>query len=76
MRIATYNILNTKDRYQERELLLKQCLYSMQADIIGLQEVVFGPDQLDELTQANGPRHNVEDCCITIREFTAVTARI
>ena len=50
MRIATYNILNTKDRYQERELLLKQCLYSMQADIIGLQEVVFGPDQLDELT--------------------------
>ena len=54
LRIGTYNILNTKgilfsiiisllDRYDERELLLKENLYAMNADIIGLQEVVFGP---------------------------------
>jgi endonuclease/exonuclease/phosphatase family metal-dependent hydrolase len=42
LRVATYNILNTKDRYDEREGLLKQVIYEMDADIIGLQEVVFG----------------------------------
>jgi len=37
MRIATYNILNTSDRYYEgREKLLKQNLYELNADIIGL----------------------------------------
>ena len=42
LRFATYNILNTKDRYDEREALLKQNLYGLNADIIGLQEVVYG----------------------------------
>ena len=42
IRVATYNILNTKDRYPEREQLLKQTLYDMNADVIGLQEVAFG----------------------------------
>jgi mRNA deadenylase 3'-5' endonuclease subunit Ccr4 len=44
VRIGTYNILNTKDRYLEREHLLKQNLYEMNADIIGLQEVVYGSE--------------------------------
>ncbi len=59
LRVATYNILNTKDRYTEREALMKQNLYNFNADIVGLQEVVFGPDQLDELTQAEGNRHRI-----------------
>jgi hypothetical protein len=41
IRIATYNIRNTMDRYEERELLLKQNLYDLKADVIGLQEVAF-----------------------------------
>ena len=49
IRVGTYNLLNTKDRYTEREFLLKQTLYGMNADLIGLQEVVFGENQLDEL---------------------------
>jgi mRNA deadenylase 3'-5' endonuclease subunit Ccr4 len=44
VRFATYNILNTKDRYIEREQLLKQNLYELEADVIGLQEVVFGEE--------------------------------
>jgi mRNA deadenylase 3'-5' endonuclease subunit Ccr4 len=42
IRVATYNILNTKDRYEEREPLMKQNLFNFNADIVGLQEVVFG----------------------------------
>jgi mRNA deadenylase 3'-5' endonuclease subunit Ccr4 len=43
LRVATYNILNTSDRYDEgREKLLKKNLYELNADIIGLQEVAFG----------------------------------
>jgi len=61
LRIATYNILNTKgkchqssnhlsiDRYDEREGLLKSNLYELNADILGLQEVVYGSKQLNEL---------------------------
>jgi mRNA deadenylase 3'-5' endonuclease subunit Ccr4 len=50
LRVATYNILNTSDRYDEgRERLLKQNLYQLNADIIGMQEVAFGSKQLDEL---------------------------
>ena len=48
IRIATYNILNTKgnkafwlfnsylDRYDERESILKRNIYELNADIIGL----------------------------------------
>eukprot|EP00347_Sterkiella_histriomuscorum_P010723 403375169 len=53
LRVGTYNILNTKDRYTERERLLKKNLYELNADIIGLQEVVFGEKQLDELIHPN-----------------------
>jgi mRNA deadenylase 3'-5' endonuclease subunit Ccr4 len=42
LRVATYNILNTSDRYDEREKLLKNNLYELNADVLGLQEVAFG----------------------------------
>ena len=61
LRVASYNILNTKDRYTEREFLLKQILYGLNADIVGLQEVVFGPDQLEELVNKKGERHEVTE---------------
>jgi exonuclease III len=60
VRFATYNILNTKDRYKEREQLLKQNIYELEADVIGLQEVVFGEEQLEELVQPKGRRTEVD----------------
>jgi exonuclease III len=54
LRVATYNILNISDRYEEREGLLKKNLYELNADVIGLQEVAFGPAQLDELVIPRG----------------------
>jgi hypothetical protein len=56
VKFATYNLLNTKDRYLEREALLKQNLYDLRADLVGIQEVVYGPDMLDELKHAKGQR--------------------
>ena len=35
-RIATFNTLNTKDRYVEREGYLKEQIYRLDADLIGL----------------------------------------
>lgn len=35
-RVATYNILNTSDRYEERERLLKKNIYELNADVIGM----------------------------------------
>ena len=64
LRVGTYNILNTSDRYEEgRENLLKKNIYELNADIIGMQEVAFGSRQLDELIHPRGGhlRHNV-DC--------------
>jgi endonuclease/exonuclease/phosphatase family metal-dependent hydrolase len=64
IRVATYNILNTSDRYEERERLLKENLYELNADVIGLQEVAFGSKQLDELKHPHCEmgtlRHSVE----------------
>jgi endonuclease/exonuclease/phosphatase family metal-dependent hydrolase len=49
--IATYNIRNTTDRYDERRELLKQTILEAKADIMGLQEVAFGKGgQLEDLT--------------------------
>ena len=71
MAVATYNILNVKDRYEEREGLMKQSLYELGAEIVGLQEVVFGPGQLDELTSKNGPRHKVDRGCDSYEAYEA-----
>ena len=49
LRLATFNTLNTKDRYVERESWLKENIYRLDADVVGLQEMVWGPRSLDEL---------------------------
>ena len=59
MKFATYNLLNTKDRYHEREALLKQNIYNLNADIVGIQEVVFGPEMLEELVSPKGLRTEI-----------------
>ena len=48
------------DRYDEREALLKKNIYELNADIIGLQEVVYGSKQLNELlTPVQRSSHSV-----------------
>jgi len=56
IKIATYNILNMKDRYVEREPLLKATIRGIGADILSLQEVVYGDSSLDELVGSEAER--------------------
>ena len=53
LRVTTFNTLNTKDRYVEREPWLKENIYSFNSDVVGLQECVYGPRSLDELTNVD-----------------------
>ena len=41
MRVATFNIRNTTDRYDERLPLIQAAVATMAASVIGLQEVSF-----------------------------------
>lgn len=58
LRVGTYNLFNTTGRYLEgrRELLL-DAVDSLEADVLGLQELAFGPgqpwaqDQVEDLKQ-------------------------
>lgn len=48
LRIATFNIRNITDRYEERRPLLAAAFAAINADVIGLQEVIVsdgGPDK-------------------------------
>lgn len=51
-RVATFNIRNINDRYEERETLLKAAFGMLDADIIGLQEVMFEPHDQDDVLAA------------------------
>jgi hypothetical protein len=44
MRIATFNIRNTTDRYDERRPLIVAAIANMAVDVLGLQEVCFDDD--------------------------------
>lgn len=46
--VATYNIRNITDRYRERKPLLGAAFASFDADIAGLQEVVFSEPRQDD----------------------------
>ena len=74
LRVATFNTLNTKDRYSEREGWLKENIYRLDADIIGLQECVFGPRSLDELMNVDSSteqRHNLSGKPgLNLRDYT------
>eukprot|EP00357_Protocruzia_adherens_P008556 CAMPEP_0114983834 /NCGR_PEP_ID=MMETSP0216-20121206/6923_1 /TAXON_ID=223996 /ORGANISM="Protocruzia adherens, Strain Boccale" /LENGTH=270 /DNA_ID=CAMNT_0002345867 /DNA_START=144 /DNA_END=956 /DNA_ORIENTATION=- len=58
LKVATFNIRNTTDRYSERLPLIQNCLRQVNADIIGLQEVVFrsGKNQVPALLEGYGTR--------------------
>jgi len=63
LRLATFNIRNTTDRYEERMPLLGAAFASLDADIIGLQEVILSdggpgkPRQDDYLSGQLPGRH-------------------
>eukprot|EP00301_Raphidiophrys_heterophryoidea_P019614 c4513_g1_i2.p2 GENE.c4513_g1_i2~~c4513_g1_i2.p2 ORF type:complete len:265 (-),score=64.95 c4513_g1_i2:949-1743(-) len=57
-RVATFNIRNVTDRFNERLPLMKDVIHRrIHANVIGLQEVVFGPGgQTEILTKGFGLR--------------------
>ena len=56
--VATFNIRNINDRYAERKPLLASAFAALDADIVGLQEVVFSPPRQDDLLSGELPdRH-------------------
>ena len=58
IRLATFNIRNINDRYTERKPLLGEAFAALDADICGLQEVVFSePRQDDFLSSQLEERH-------------------
>ena len=58
LRLATFNIRNVTDRYEERKPLLGTAFAEIAADIIGLQEVMFSEPRQDDYLSAQLPgRH-------------------
>lgn len=56
--VATFNIRNVTDRYEERKPLLGAAFAAINADLIGLQEVMFSePRQDDFLSSQLAQRH-------------------
>ncbi len=58
LRIATFNIRNINDRYEERKPLLGAAFAELNADIIGLQEVVFSPPRQDDFLSNQLPERH------------------
>ena len=54
-------MLNTKDRYVEREPLLKATIRGANADVMSFQEVVYGDESLDELVGGQTSRQERHD---------------
>jgi len=54
LRLATFNIRNTTDRYEERLPYLQKAIADINADIIGFQEVNFVGGQVEMIAQAMG----------------------
>jgi endonuclease/exonuclease/phosphatase family metal-dependent hydrolase len=58
LRVATFNIRNVTDRYGERKPLLGAAFAEIEADFIGLQEVMFSAPRQDDYLSAQLPgRH-------------------
>ncbi|MGH2632805.1 MAG: endonuclease/exonuclease/phosphatase family protein [Tepidiformaceae bacterium] len=56
--VATYNIRNITDRYRERKPLLGAAFAGLDADIVGLQEVVFSEPRQDDFLAQQLPGRN------------------
>jgi endonuclease/exonuclease/phosphatase family metal-dependent hydrolase len=58
LRIATFNIRNTNDRYAERGPLLARAFAELDADLIGLQEVDYAEPRQDDFLAAQLPERH------------------
>ena len=56
--VATFNIRNINDRYAERKAVLGAGFASLDADIVGLQEVVFSPPRQDDFLAEQLPERH------------------
>lgn len=58
LRIATFNIRNINDRYDERKPLLGAAFAEMAPDIVGLQEVMFSEPRQDDFLSSQLPERH------------------
>lgn len=58
LRLATFNIRNINDRYDERKPLLGKAFAELDADIAGLQELVFSPPRQDDFLSGQLPERH------------------
>lgn len=58
LRLATFNIRNVSDRYDERKPLLGAAFAEIEAGIIGLQEVMFSEPRQDDYLSAQLPERH------------------
>ena len=58
IRVATFNIRNTTDRYGERQPLLGAAFAELEADVIGLQEVIFSEPRQDDFLAGQLPERH------------------
>jgi endonuclease/exonuclease/phosphatase family metal-dependent hydrolase len=56
--LATFNIRNITDRYAERKPVLGAGFATLDADIVGVQEVVFSPPRQDDFLSAQRPERH------------------
>lgn len=58
LRIATFNIRNDTDRYDERKPLLAAAFAGIGADVVALQEVRLSGERQDDFLMAAAPAHS------------------
>lgn len=58
LRLATFNIRNINDRYEERKPLLGEAFAAIAPDIIGLQEVMFSEPRQDDFLSGQLPERH------------------
>ena len=70
LRIATFNIRNINDRYEERKPLLGAAFVEIDADVIGLQEVMFSDPRQDDFLSAQIPEKHYRSLVTRHERFT------
>lgn len=58
LRVATFNIRNITDRYEERKPLLGAAFAALDADVVGLQEVMFSEPRQDDFLSSQLPERH------------------
>jgi endonuclease/exonuclease/phosphatase family metal-dependent hydrolase len=70
LRVATFNIRNINDRYEERKPLLGAAFAQLDAEVIGLQEVMFSEPRQDDFLSSQLPGRHYLSLVTRNQKFT------